>query len=279
MKKVILLLSAAMLATGCAKTLPPPEGNALLPEIDVVQVKENSDEALRLAQEAKLDVEALNSKVAELGNQIAALSDDIANISVAKIEEMENRVSLLSEEVKGLQKMLEGVELKKKAPPPKPLATFQPGEARDSTAKSPLPAKGTKIDNTKVSLAIGGDHDAYQNALRIFNNRNYNDAIRDFKVLLDADPKGTYADNCTYWIGECFYMMGDFAQSISWYKKVADYTDTEKADDAQYKIAKSFARLGENGQAVAEYEKLLSLYPSGEYTARAKEELQKLKSR
>ncbi len=279
MTKWMVFLAAAALLPGCAKTLPPPEGNALLPEIDVVQVKENSDEALRLAQEAKLDVEALNSKVTDLGNQIAMISDDLANISVAKIEELENRVALVSEELKNLQKMLEGVELKKKTPPPPPLATFKPGEAREAAAKAPAPPKETKIDNIKTSLKAGGDHDAYQKTLRAFNNRNYNDAIRGFKELLEADPKGTYADNCTYWIGECFYMMGDFAQAVSWYRKVTDYTDTEKADDAQYKIAKSFTRLGETSQAVAEYEKLLSLYASTEYTARAKEELQKLKTR
>ena len=33
------------------------EEKALLPEIDIVQLKENSDEALKLAQEAKLEVQ------------------------------------------------------------------------------------------------------------------------------------------------------------------------------------------------------------------------------
>jgi TolA-binding protein len=256
---------------GCAKTIPPPEGSALLPEIDVVQVKENSDEALKLAQETKLDVEALNSKVTELGNRLSMLADDVANISIAKIEEIENRVALLTEELKALQKMLDGVELKKKQPPPKPLDTFKPAEAAKAVELVPQ-----KIDNITPSLA-GGNHEAYQRALRSFNSKDYTNAIKQFKYLLEEDKKGTYADNCTYWIGECFYMIDDYAQAIGWFKKVSSYTDTEKADDAQFKIAKSFMKLGERSQSITEYENLLSLYPSSEYVGRGKEDLQKLK--
>ena len=61
--KWLFVVCSTLLLHHCAKNVPPPEGSALLPEIDVIQVKENSDEALKLAQEAKLDVEALNSKV------------------------------------------------------------------------------------------------------------------------------------------------------------------------------------------------------------------------
>lgn len=270
--KMLYVFGIIILIGGCAKTIPPPASSALLPEIDVVQVKEDSDEALRLAQEAKVDVEALNSKVTDLDNRVATLSDDIANISVAKIEEIENRLALLWEETKGIQKMLEGVEFRKKPSPPKPMATFKPVEGRQRKTKR------EKIDNSKASL-IGANYKAYQKSLKAFNSRDYKKAIKYFKSLLEENRKGTYADNCTYWIGECFYMLGDFSQAIGWYRKVFDYTDTEKADDAQFKIAKSFMKLGESSQAVTEYENLLSLYPASEYVGRAKSDLQKLKVR
>lgn len=273
MKYLLKLLIAATVFTGCAKTLPPPQGNALLPEIDIVQVKDNSDEALKTSQEAKLDVEALNAKVVELDNQISILSDDLSSVSVAKIEEIENRVALLYEEVKLLQKAIEGGALRGKlenGKKRKTLATFKPAKPKNAAEK--------EIDNTKASIKRG-DYESYQRALKLYNKKDYNKAIEEFKKLLESSPKGTYADNCTYWIGECYYMINDFAQAIGWYKKVFNYTDTEKSDDAQFKLAKSYTRMGENSQAVYEYENLLSMYPASEYVARAKKDLDKLKKK
>ncbi len=268
MKKMIIGL--LLLVVGCARTVPPPEGSALLPEIDVVQVKENSDEALRLAQEAKVDVEALNSKVTVLSNNVEALTEEMANISAAKIEELENRLAILWEEVKDIKKLLENVVIQKK---PKKMKIFKPSSAKRGKK---LSVKAKKIDNTKGSIK-GANHSAYQTALTTFNSRSYSKSIKQFKKLLASDKNGIYADNCCYWIGECYYMINDYAQAIGWYNKVFNYTDTEKADDAQFKVAKSYFKLGETKQSVKEYKKLLSLYPSSEYVKRAKTDLQKIK--
>ena len=54
----------------CASThrrkLPDP----VFPEIDVVRMKESSDEALRLSQENKLDLDMLESKLVEIENRL-----------------------------------------------------------------------------------------------------------------------------------------------------------------------------------------------------------------
>ena len=70
------LIIAGILTAGCmgmlagcgSKAAIQTQNEALLPEIDVVQVKENSEEALKLAQEAKLDVQMMNSKLIDMDN-------------------------------------------------------------------------------------------------------------------------------------------------------------------------------------------------------------------
>jgi hypothetical protein len=57
MKNYIEILTIVIytgLLIGCASSLNQAENETLLPEIDVVQVKEYSEEALKLAQEVKM---------------------------------------------------------------------------------------------------------------------------------------------------------------------------------------------------------------------------------
>ena len=99
-----------ILVIGCAASRQQLGNEALLPEIDVIQVKEHSDEALKLAQEAKLDVEVVTNKLTETDNRLILLSEEVSSVSIAKIEELENRLALLIEAYKDLQAQVTALE-------------------------------------------------------------------------------------------------------------------------------------------------------------------------
>jgi len=249
---------------GCAApALQQVETEALLPEIDVVQVKENSDEALKIAQEAKLEVEAVNPKIMELNNRIIALDEEVSGVSIAKIEEIENRMALLIEAYKDLQAQISAivvlpqVQIKKnqKKVRKKQPATFSPASASNI-------------------LTPTSEYESYHAALRVFNSRNYDQAITLFKETLDKYPKGTYADNCVYWIGESYYAKGDYASAIAAFKRVFTYANTSKADDAQLKLGLSYHKLGQYGAAKEAFTRLVNRYPASEYVPKAKKYLQ-----
>jgi len=261
---VSLIAAAALLfASGCAGPAQQVETETLLPQIDVVQVKEDSDEALKIAQEAKLDVEALNTKITEIDNKIILLSEEISSVSIAKIEELENRMTLLIEAYKDLQAQINAIEVlprvrvnKKKAKPQPP--SFSP--------------------NSSVTLLNPStEYEEYHAALRVFNARNYQKAIELFSAVYEKFPQGTYADNCVYWIGEANYSRGDFAAAVSWFKKVFSFPNTSKADDAQLKIGLSYLKLGQYGNAKAQLKHLVDRYPASEYVPRAKKYLADMK--
>jgi len=248
-------LIALVTAAGCAGSSGGKKADSLLPEIDVVQVKENSDEALRLAQEAKLDVEMANTKLMEIDNRLVLLREDVSSVSIAKIEELEHKIALLVEALKDIQSQIDALEVsprvrKKRSGP----ATFKPASASGILSTTP-------------------EYDAYQHALRVFNARNYTEARKLFFTLLKEHPRGKFADNAQYWIGECYYALGDFAQAISAFKKVFGFTNSTKADDAQYKTAKAYLSMGQKAIARSEWEKLLTRYPSSEYVPRVKKAL------
>jgi tol-pal system protein YbgF len=260
MKTIAVLLPvAAVLASlcGCAASMEQRAANeALLPEIDVVQVKENSEEALKLAQEAKLDVELINTKLTEIDNKLVALTEDVSSVSLAKIEEIENRYALLVEAMKDLQQQISTLEVNPRVA--KKAATFSQSSA-------------------SAILKSSGEYDMYQNGLRTFNSRNYKEAMEVFNKVLAEYEGGTYSDNCHYWIGECYYGLREYANAVTSFNKVFSFANTSKSDDAQLKIALSYLKMGQQVTAQAEFQKLLDRYPTSEYVPRVKKYLEEMK--
>lgn len=245
----------------CATPPQRPVEDALLPEIDVVRVKENSDEAMRLSRELKLDIDAVHTKLLEVDNRLLIIGEELANISAAKIEELENRIAILSEEFRLLEDEYKS---------DKELRQISQGSLKNTFTPNPGPKREqVSINETEAQ--------AYKAASDFFYARNYEKAIRQYEKVLQDYPDGTYADNATFWKAESHFALGNYAKAVAAYQKVFSYAQSEKTDDSQFKIALSYARLGDNRQAKTEFEKLLSQYPDSEYTGRAKQEMKKLK--
>ncbi len=257
------LFLLALLISGCATTQGPSRNDPILPEIDVIQVKQNSDEALKLSNENKLDLEMVSSKLTEMENRLLLMSEELANLSAAKLEEMENRLAILTEEFRIMEKEV----MRLKASPTEgigkknAISTFTPNPKPDRSAPAP--------DQTESDL--------YKKASDLYYARQYDKAVAAFEEVMARYPSGSYSDNCSYWIGECHFALGNFAKAIAAFQKVFTYTNSEKGDDAQLKLGYSYLRLGDRKQAAEEFQKVLSLYPDSEYVGRARAELSKLR--
>ncbi len=258
-----LFISTAII--GCASSAPPEVKEALLPEIDVVQVKENSDEALKLSRENKLDLEAINTKLIEVDNRLLLIGEELANLSAAKLEELENRIAILSEEFRFMEHDFKSTK-NSKSGKEQNNQQFVP----NTFTPNPKPIHGKKPD------FIETESQEYKKASDLFYARKYEDAIIQFENVLKQYPKGNYADNCVYWKGESHFALGNYAKAVASFQTVSSYSGSEKADDAQFKSGLAYLRMGDKKQAVIEMEKLLSLHPDSEYVGRAKQELKKL---
>ena len=125
----------------------------------------------------------------------------------------------------------------------------------------------------KTSVGSGSDsfQTRYQEALNSYNNRNYRSAITEFEALLNEDSGNSLSDNCQYWIGECYYGLGNFNEAIIEFEKVFNFSDSNKFDDSQLKLGLCYLKLGDNVKAKAEFERLLTNYPDSEYSPRAEQ--------
>ncbi len=304
-----LIFSALFLSLiiGCATAPKLQKGDPSLPEIDVLQLKENSDEALKLAQENKLELQSLEAKVHELEGRMSTLGDELSNLPTAKLDELTQQMSLMTEQLRAMDE-----KFSKVPPPPPPavkkgLATFAPTAFDTNSTDEKKPAKAEKVEKDhKAERKLPGQGEAkveaklevkpevktkveprkppasdveaqlYKKAFDLYYGRDYPNAIAKFEELLQKFKTSSYADNCFYWIGECQFALGNFSKGITAFRKVLTFSETEKSDDAQLKLGYCYLRLGERKQAAIEFKKVVSLYPESEYTERAKEELAKL---
>jgi len=263
MKQLIFSLAAIaglLLARCAAPVTEELNEQILLPEIDVVQVKENADEALRIARETKLAISSVETKMAELDAKILLLQEEISAVSIAKIEEVENRLALLIEAYKDLQSQISAIivlpQVKVKKTRPKPV-TFNPSSATALIQTSP-------------------EYDLYHSGLRAFNSRNFEKALEIFQKTLEQFPGGSYTDNCHYWTGESLYALERFSAAINSFKRVFEFRNSSKADDALLKIGLCHLKLGNYGEAKQQLQLLVDRYPASEYVSRAKKYLWEL---
>jgi tol-pal system protein YbgF len=283
---MVTLASACIWLAGCASAPTRHSGDPSLPEIDVLQLKENSDEALKLSQENKLALQSLETKVRELETRISSMGDELANLPLSKIDELSQQMALMTEQLRGLEDRLARSPV---AAEKKGLPTFNPtgldSSAARKIAEDAKSDTGTKpVEGSRKPVkapprkppASEVEAQFYKKAFDLYYARDYSKAVAKFDELLAKFPASTYADNCHYWIGECQFAQGNFAKALTAFRKVFTFPETEKADDAQLKMGYCFLRLGDKKQAAEEFKKVVSLYPDSEYTERAKEELAKL---
>ncbi|OQX95539.1 hypothetical protein B6I21_04885 [candidate division KSB1 bacterium 4572_119] len=141
-----------------------------------------------------------------------------------------------------------------------------------------LEAGATQQYETQVSTSelTGNFKQDYQIAWQEYNNRRYKSAIQMFQDLLAIDQNNSLSDNCRYWIGECYYGLGDFNQAIIEFTKVFSFTNSNKMADAQLKLGLCYWRLGDSQRAAQEFERLINDFPDSEYIDKAREFLARL---
>ena len=116
----------------------------------------------------------------------------------------------------------------------------------------------------------------YMKSLGHFQNQEYDNAIRGFTELVKSDATNDLADNCQYWLAECYYSKKDFKRAVGEFAKVFNYAGTDKDDDAQLKLGLSYQSMGNIDKAKQEFQRLIDYFPGSEYYPKAKDALRKL---
>ena len=107
------------------------------------------------------------------------------------------------------------------------------------------------------AVSAGNFREAYQQALRLYENRRYREAIQAFQSLLAQNPRHRLASNCWYWIGESYFALGELDQALQAFTEVLNYSGSFKKDDALLMMGRIYMRKGQPNMARPMFNRLL----------------------
>ncbi len=119
----------------------------------------------------------------------------------------------------------------------------------------------------------------YEQAFRLVRDANYEEAEKRLKAFLDAYPGHPLAVNARYWLGETYYVRGDYERAARMFAE-AYQKDPKgpKGADNLLKLAMSLAGMGSVDDACVAFSQLQTEYPAGAAPIlnRAQAEMEKL---
>jgi tol-pal system protein YbgF len=135
-----------------------------------------------------------------------------------------------------------------------------------------------KVETVALGNASSADPEViYERSYESLLRRQFNDAEVGFRGFLEQHRDHSLAGNAQYWLGETYYVQGDYKQAaqafLSGYR---DFPKSRKAADSLLKLGLSLNRLGQKEQACAAYLQVDSQFPkAAEARKRAQSEIKR----
>ncbi len=143
-------------------------------------------------------------------------------------------------------------------------------------AQTSAPAAGTQ---QAAVPATGTPKEMYDQAFSLLSQANYGEAEVALRTFVDQHPTDPLAGNAKYWLGETYYVRGNFQQAaVTFAEAYQEYPDNSKAPDNLLKLGLSLGSLGNKTDACGTLSELLKRYKDAAVTLvqRAKQEQQRL---
>lgn len=147
-------------------------------------------------------------------------------------------------------------------------------EARLSSLEERLSIQGRQVTSAVSSVApeAAAEAELYQEALDQVNRSEFLKAIATLKNFNKKFPKSTYIGNAQYWIGECYFAMRDFEQSIKEFQVLVEkYPRSEKVPSALLKQGYAFIELDMESDSKLFFDGLIRKYPHSKEAKEAKD--------
>ncbi len=165
------------------------------------------------------------------------------------------------------------------APPPVPgmIGTVDPAQIealRAQQAAGTLPAAAPT-----AALPSGTPKEQYARAFGLLSQANYSDAEVALSAFVEQNPSDPLAGNAKYWLGETYYVRGDYQQAaVTFAEAYQEYPDNTKAPDNLLKLGLALGALGNKSDACGTLSELLKRYQNAAVTLiqRAKQEQTRL---
>ncbi len=100
----------------------------------------------------------------------------------------------------------------------------------------------------------------YYNAVSLFSQQKYDEALKEFKVLVNQAGDDEYVAKAYYEIGRCYYAMNKYEDTVNHFTGLIQrYPKHPDLSEALFYVANSYEKQGTTAKAVGLYKKILSM--------------------
>jgi tol-pal system protein YbgF len=270
----------------------PDEGQGSGKKESLPEARNSTDPTQEL-QEMKESLRTLRERQADMGAEMTALADQIRKLrgeldtlgGVVKSKtdqpDIQAKFDDLSARIRKLENLIAGSETKA----PQKAASVEEKPAKVAPNKEEKPDKAVGTDEEMPEKAIGtadAEKDelkkAYFNAYNDYKSGKYEEAREKFQAFQKQFPNASLANGAQFWIGESYYLEGNFERAILEYEKVIkNYPKGDRVPHAMLKQGLSFLKLNDKTSARILLEKLLVDYPDTHQAEIARSTLSNIK--
>ena len=268
--------SAQVTSTVPATTNPAPAS------LTVLQQQVNNLTKLNIAQQIsqlQQQNQSLTGQVQVLQHDMKTLNDQLRNF----YQDLDKRITQIinlnpnlnsggaTPAAGSIPAVQGGTKSSKGAASQAPKTTAPASPSGGSPGSNPKPGKQSAVSGAELS--------AYQSAFELVTDKKYTQAEDGLQAYLNHYPKGEYAPNATYWLGEVALMQKNIDVALTSFQQVAkQFPKSAKVPDAEYKIALILLQQGKNDLAGAKFKDLKQNFPNSTAAQLASIRLQQLQS-
>lgn len=123
------------------------------------------------------------------------------------------------------------------------------------------------------------ENDAYDRAMNlVLKERQYDQAIPEFKAFIEKFPNSAYAPNAYYWVGQLLFNKSNYVEAKTQFEQVVNfYPDSNKRSDAILKLGLIALKNNDKATAKTSFDRVLAEYPGSTSAKLAGERLETLK--
>ena len=198
-------------------------------------------------------IQSLTGKVEDLIHRVEKLEKDRRSFET----DTDYRIGLLEKQA--------GVKVGARPAKPAPRADASP--KRDSGEQDSADQDSSEKESASASAASilppGKEIEQYRFAIGELRQARYDRAAEAFQEFLRRHPKGRFAGNAYYWLGETYYAQQNFRlAAIRFADGFKKFPEHPKAPDNLLKLGMSMAHLKKTKEACASWAELKRRYPS-----------------
>ena len=148
-----------------------------------------------------------------------------------------------------------------------------------ASARTPPAASAPASSAPPGGLQGGTAQDQYNHAFGLLRQADYPAAEQSLRAFVQRYPNDPLAGNAQYWLGETYYVRGDFNNAaVTFAEGYKKYPQSGKGADSLLKLGMALGNLGQKNEACVTFVQLARDFPnaSGNVKERAAREKQRL---